>query len=212
MGRLAPGPEAPVRDARLVLESFADAPRRLAGDLEGVDRRDGVERLQRRLRPCARLGGDGNLLLAQRRQAEHEVDACHLSPAVTVTVRRPVVSCSRCAVTSYEPAGTFVNSKAPSSRERERSGPQDQNDGAVDRSAVLHQRHGACAACRRPVSGPRRAPRRSRPWLAMTAAMGPGRRDPVGRRAWRRSFARAPRRPDRERNGSVIARPRVFPA
>ena len=36
-----------------------------------------------------------------------------VSPAVTATVCRPLVSCSRCAVTSYEPAGTLVNSKVP---------------------------------------------------------------------------------------------------
>ena len=136
-----PGPEAAVRDARLVLERFPETAGRLDGNVKGVERRHGVERLERRLSPQCRLGGDGHLL-AHRRQAEREFDAgrlacgyCHrlLDGGEVLALRR-----------HHALAGRDVRElECPIVGECECARSKDQDDRAIDRFAVFHQSYGA---------------------------------------------------------------------
>ena len=136
-----PGSEAAIRDARLVLERLADAAGRIPGSLEGVERRDDIERPERRLGPHRHFGGDGHLL-AQRRQAEREIDAGRLAGGHShrlldggevLALRRDHVRAGR-EVRELE--GPIVG-------ERESARSENQDDRAIDRFSVLHQGHGA---------------------------------------------------------------------
>ena len=67
-----PGSEAAVRNARLVVERFSDAAGCIPGNLEGVERADGIECPERRLGPHSHLGGDVHFL-AHQQQAQCEI-------------------------------------------------------------------------------------------------------------------------------------------